>query len=311
MERPVLVMVTGDRPGDLESEIRSTGSCYYWQREAEVDFLQRRFPSHCPHHLIHNLLNLHYSRHEPCSAAPFTNDECRHGTHARPVLAPAQVRATAPAEGALILLPFGLSCRACDDQSAALVDGCAECELLEEGEVCGGCRRVWLGEHPQPAAQLPQVGLPLELEEWRLAVGLGEHLPSAGGTGEPEEEDYEEEQWGEEEWEDENGEEEDHEDDGWASAEEEEGDASWDADDDGVYDGKRGSRNARSGPAGAGSDGWGAGKWIRDRRGNWEWSVDFAASAAASAAPAAGATDRVRILELQLELERLKRQRLA
>ena len=133
MERPVLVAVTGDRPGDLESEIRSTGSCYYWQREADVDFLQRRFPGHCPHHLLHNLLNLHYSRHDLCSAAPFTNEGCRHGTHARPVLAPAQVRATAPAEGALILLPFGLSCRACDDQSAALVDGCAECELLDEG----------------------------------------------------------------------------------------------------------------------------------------------------------------------------------
>jgi hypothetical protein len=53
------------------------GPCYYRQRETDVDFLQRRFPGHCPHHLLHNLLNLHYSRHELCSAAPFTNDECR------------------------------------------------------------------------------------------------------------------------------------------------------------------------------------------------------------------------------------------
>ena len=74
--------------------------------------------------------------------ATFTNEECRHGTHARPVLAPAQVRATAPAEGALILLPFGLSCRSCDD-GIGLVAGCAECGLFStDSSACGGCRRV-------------------------------------------------------------------------------------------------------------------------------------------------------------------------
>ena len=282
--------------------------------------------------------------------APFTNEECRHGTHARPELTPAQVRATAPAEGALILLPFGLSCRACDDQGAALVDGCTECVLLDEGDVCGGCRRVWIGDHPQPASQLPQVGLPLELEEWRCAVGLEEHLPGSGETEEPEEEDYEEEEWGEEEWEAE-GEEEEHAwEDEWASAEEGDYDASWSAKGDGGYGGGGDGWQSRSGPAAAVNDGWGAGRWIQDRWGNWEWTVDFASSAAASAVPAAdapalevaavaasqlvsaavqavlavgaapaapvaasspGASERVRILELQLELEQLKRQRLA
>eukprot|EP00966_Prymnesium_polylepis_P292411 6753225-Prymnesium_polylepis.1 len=65
------------------------------------------------------------------------------------------MRATAPAEGGLLLLPFGLSCRACDDD-VGLVAGCAECESLDVGEACGGCRRVWCGGHPHPATQLPQ-----------------------------------------------------------------------------------------------------------------------------------------------------------
>ena len=282
MERPVLAMVSGDRDGDIDSEVRLTGSRAYWQRDTDVDFLQRRFPGHFPHHLLHNLLNLHYSKHDLCSAPPFTNgEECRHGTHARPLLTPAQVRAPAPAEGALILLPFGLSCRACDDQGAALVDGCAECVILDEHDVCGGCRRVWLGDHPHPASQLPQVGLPLELEGWRRAVGLEQ--------GEPEEEEDAKVEWSEEEWGDEHWEEEHEGEDEWASVKEEGCDASWDADGDGSYGGDGNGWRSQGGSAAAGDDGWGAGRWIEDSWGNWEWTVDFAASATASAVPAAGA----------------------
>ena len=72
MERPVLVTVAGDKPGDLNSEVRPMGSRAYWQRDTDVDLLQRRFPGHCPRHLLHNLLNLHYGQHDLCSAAPFT-----------------------------------------------------------------------------------------------------------------------------------------------------------------------------------------------------------------------------------------------
>lgn len=63
-------MVADDRPGDLDSEIRPTGSRNYWQRDMDVDLLQRRFPGHCPHHLLHNLLNLHYTAGTICARWP-------------------------------------------------------------------------------------------------------------------------------------------------------------------------------------------------------------------------------------------------
>ena len=88
------------------------------------------------------------------------------------------MRVTAPAEGALLLLPFGLSCRARDDD-VGLVYGCAECELIDDEEVCGGCRRFWQNGRPWPAAQLLSAGVPVDLEEWQLAVGLGQKMPSA------------------------------------------------------------------------------------------------------------------------------------
>ena len=99
-----------------------------------------------------------------------------------------------------MLLPFGLSCRACDD-NVGLVAGCAECELLDHGDFCGGCRRVWVGGQPLPATQLLAAGGRCDLAAWQRAVELGEQGP------EPEE--YSEEEWGgEEEWEEEEEEEE-------------------------------------------------------------------------------------------------------
>ena len=109
-----------------------------------------------------------------------------------------QMRAAAPAEGALLLLPFGLSCRACDDDGG-LVAGCAECEYLTDGEVCGGCRREWQGEQPFPASQVLQSGRQVDLEEWRLAVGLGSQLPSSNAPVEQESWSDAEEEWGGEE----------------------------------------------------------------------------------------------------------------
>ena len=344
MERPVIVNVAGDSGVVVETELRPFGSRSGWKQDADLALLHRRFPGHCPYHLLHNLLQLHFGRHEMCTATPFSVELCRHGTHAKPVLSPAQMRADAPAEGALLLLPFGLSCRACDDD-VGLVAGCAECEYLDVGEACGGCRRVWSGDHPHPATQLPQVGRPVELEGWRRAVGL--ELPGAGG---PEKQEWsdEGEEWGEEEWEEEEEELEDEEAEYWDYAEEGEEDASWDAEGDGGSGGK-GGWQAQGGPAKAGADGWGAGSWVEDRWGGWSWVVDFAAPAAASAAPALGAQapdvaavassaataafravlaaeavlaapaaasapgvpERVRILELELELEQLKRRRLS
>ena len=254
------------------------------------------------------------------------------------------MRAAAPAEGALLLLPFGLSCRACDDDGG-LVAGCAECEYLTDGEVCGGCRREWQGERPFPASQVLQSGRQVDLEEWRLAVGLGSQLPSSNAPVEQEGWSDAEEEWGGEEWEEDGSDE-------WGDGGEE-GAASWDAEESGGW-------NGHGGPAGdndavdqeEGPVDWGPGDWAKDRWGNWSWSVDFtpastsaapaagtlapdsaavAASAAtaavqavlaAGAAPAApspagsaaatpGVDGRIRILELELELEKLKGRRLS
>eukprot|EP00966_Prymnesium_polylepis_P090206 2089206-Prymnesium_polylepis.1 len=54
----------------------------------------------------------------------------------------------APAEGAVIFLPIGLSRRAGD---GLLVAGCADCERLLDGDTCGSCRRRWSGGRPTPA----------------------------------------------------------------------------------------------------------------------------------------------------------------
>ena len=290
MERPVIVDVGFDASTEsFETEVWPMGSRPAWKQDADIGLLQRRFPGHCPHHLLHNLLQLHYGRHESCTAAPFSVDMCRHGSHAKPVLTHQQIRADAPAEGALLLLPFGLSCRACDDGRVGLVAGCAECELLGDGDFCGGCRRVWLDGCPVPATQPLQSGRLVDLEEWQLAVGLGAPAPSSGGAQAAQGRwSGEEEEWGEEEWEDE-------EDEGEWESEEGEDAASWDdgagewdgAGDDGVHDGDPGHQ-AGGDPA-EGPEAWGAGEWVEDRWGNWAWVVDFAASAAASTGPTAAA----------------------
>ena len=342
MERPVIASVSDGATGGLITEVWPLGRRSNVRQDADLALLHRRFPGHCPYHLLHNLLQLHYGRHEMCTALPFSVDVCKHGSHAKPVLTHSQMRADAPAQGVLLLLPFGLSCRACDDD-VGLVAGCAECELLDDGDFCGGCRRIWVGGQPLPATQLLAAGRPCDLEEWQRAVGLGEQVPSAGGPTEPEE--YPEEEWlGEEEWEEEEEEEE------WKDAgEAETGGASWGAEGEDDYGGDDDGWRAHGGPAEAEAGSWGTGRWVEDRGGGWSWVVDFAAPAAASAAPALGAqapdvaavassaataavqavlaaeavpaapaaasapgvSERVRILELELELEQLKRQRLS
>ena len=46
-------------------------------------------------HLHYNLLQLHYGQHPLCTAQPFTNEQCRHGSHAKPLLTWQQMRLTA------------------------------------------------------------------------------------------------------------------------------------------------------------------------------------------------------------------------
>ena len=113
MDRPTLVTEFGD--AGPEVTVMPLGARAAWKEDADVGFLQGRFPGTCPHHLHYNLLQLHYGRHPLCTAQPFTNEQCKHGSHQKPVLSGEQMRATAPAEGANIFLPFGLSSRNCDD----------------------------------------------------------------------------------------------------------------------------------------------------------------------------------------------------
>ena len=351
MERPTLVSFSSGDGSALATEVRPPFPRAGWLRDMDIALLLRRFPGHCPHHLLHNLLQLHYGRHELCTAPPFSVEMCRHGTHAKPVLSHDQMRATAPAEGALLLLPFGLSCRTCDDDSG-LVVGCADCALLDDDDVCGGCRRVWHGDCPLPASQLLHAHMQVDLAGWQLAVGLGSQVPGSSGPVWQEDWNDAEEEWDEEEWE------EGEWSDAWDGDAEEA--ASWDAEEGGVWDDAGGGWDGHGGPADDDGGGdseevagdWGAGRWVEDRSGNWSWVVDFipaaastvhaadapaqdsatvaasAATAAMQAVLAAGAaqaapapagssaaasdvSERIRILELELELERLKRRRLA
>ena len=350
MDCPVIVVV-GSLSSGLETELHPLGLRSRWHEQEDTRFLSHRFPGFCPHHILHNLLGLHYSRHESCTAAPFSDQSCRHGSHQRPGLSREEMIYAAPADGAVIFLPFGLSRRAGD---GLLVAGCADCERLLDGDVCGACRRRWNAgaHHPAPANGCPGLGRRASLAGWRAAVDLTGEEAGEGPVAEESGEESEEE-WGEEEWEDE-GEGEDLEDSSeeWEDAHEGdtyEGDAyEGDAAGGGAWDAGDAPRARGRGGASAGaSRNWGAGQWVEDRRGGWAWVVDFTAPAAAStvpaanapapgvaavaaaaavqavlaagaapaapsiAAPAPGVSERVRILELELELDRLKRRRLA
>jgi len=273
-----------------------------------TEFLQHRFPRNCPHHLLHNLLNGHYSQHPLCDARPFHDESCRHGSHARPQLTAAEVSATAPAAGVVIFLPFGLSCTTID--GSRLVSGCADCEFLDEGDACGGCRRVWNGGNAWPARGFTGTeGQNASLATWRESVDLsGSCLP--GHEEVDEEESWGEEDWGEEDWR----EEEDYEEDG-------DGEEAW------AWEDEAEEHHAAAPTDWGGGDDtaevkapeWGDGRWASDGYGGWSWTVDFPAalpvpatdasapvSAEARAAPATtvAADAALRILELELELAR-------
>ena len=107
--------------------------------QADADSLtlvHRRFPGFCPYHIVHNLLGGHYSRHPQCTASPFADVTCAHGSHSRPDDAQDQ---DAPALGSVVFLPLGLSYRA--GCRGSLVVGCVECESYGAAMACAACRR--------------------------------------------------------------------------------------------------------------------------------------------------------------------------
>jgi hypothetical protein len=281
MERPSVV----GHPD--ETELYPTGGALPdgQQTYAATAFLQDRFQGHCPHHLLHNLLNLHYGQHPLCTAPPFTNAVCRYGSHERPVLSVQDMMATAPARGAVIFLPFGLSCRAANDGSC-IVDGCIDCELLDVGDTCGSCRRFWHGEGSVPAnASTGYGGSHASLAAW-LAAAV--HLPGHA-LGEAGEEEWEN-TWDDQEGQEEYGEEEyGEEDEGYLD------DAHvWHPADD------WGCQNQEEEEGQEGEEGWKAegnedqqppsfdvGHWAEDSQGDWTWSW-FAQQPAAVRAADAG-----------------------
>jgi hypothetical protein len=123
---PVIIAVSGDY--GPETELWPDGRRVSWHEQEDLRFLQQRFPGFCPYHILHNLLGLHYSRHGFCTAAPFSDGLCRHGSHQRPSPSREETISTAPAEGAVVFLPFGLSRRAGD---GLLATGCVDCEHLQ------------------------------------------------------------------------------------------------------------------------------------------------------------------------------------
>ena len=198
MHRPVLVTEVGEFGAD--TLVMPLGARAELRSDADIGFLQVRFPGICPHHLLYNLLQLHYGRHPMCTARPFSNEQCQHGSHQKPLLSEEQMRSTAPAEGANMFLPFGLSCRNCDDD-VGLVAGCADCETLEPGDTCGSCRRLWLDNGPVPsAAYFRNLGGTACLEGWLDATGLPAQAETWPEEEQEEEEALGEEEHGEEEW---------------------------------------------------------------------------------------------------------------
>ena len=104
--------------------------------------IRRKYPGHCPYHLTHNVLGMHFGQHESCTAAPFSSGACAHGSHSDPAYS-AEARSCKGqvAAGKTLQLPLGLSRRA---GSTKLHDGCLLCHRNNEFDVaCMACGRAW------------------------------------------------------------------------------------------------------------------------------------------------------------------------
>ena len=134
------VLVPGSSFGDGDPRPREIVDDTLQVDAGSITLMQERFPRFCPYHLLHNLLGGHYSRSPPCSAEPFKDVQCVHGSHSRPP--PDAYASTAcPAQGAVVYLPFGLSCRAgCVDSLAV---GCVACPGFGTTMACASCRVRW------------------------------------------------------------------------------------------------------------------------------------------------------------------------
>ena len=305
---------------------------------ANLLLVKERFPDFCPFHVLHNLVGGHYSRAPQCSAEPFRDVTCEHGSHSRPVYNwndAQEYRWDCPALGAVTFLPFGLSFRA--GIPGSLTVGCVACASFGYSMACAACLRRFDDDGPPDPASAYAIwntlhhhtpscecgACPVEEVEGYGAQGWADGEEWDGAEGEWEDE----EEWdGGEDWHDE------EEDDGEAEGD---GEAEWGGEEE--EEAEPGEEAGAEEPAG-----WGSGYWERTAQG-YAWVVDYrshesapapaveadgaasvveaavqaavAAVAAAAASSSAGerpaATDadwqrRVRVLELEHELAGLR-----
>ena len=117
--------------------------------EQNVGLLRRTFMGSCPHHILHNLINGSYKRHRFCTAEPFTNAQCKYGSHARPHQWGWHIEAPRLASGVVVPLAFGLFGRV---GSSELTIGCPDCDDDECVEIaCTSCGMAFDGERSYEA----------------------------------------------------------------------------------------------------------------------------------------------------------------
>ena len=151
--------------------------------DKNVDKLRRLHPRSCPHNILHNLLNGSFKRHIFCTAEPFKNGICQHGSHARPV--PPAKQELRLAMGVVVPLGFGLSARVGD---AEVFDACPACANdLDQDVACNACGLAFDDSGIYEADDAAHLAAAR-----RTLVELGEE------DGEEEEYEEEEEAWGEE-----------------------------------------------------------------------------------------------------------------
>ena len=299
-----------------------------------LTLVQGRFPGFCPYHVVHNLLGGHYSRHPRCTASPFADVKCSHGSHSRPGDAREQ-RTHCPAVGSVVFLPLGLSYRA--GCPGSLVAGCVECQHYGFSMACAACGRRCEPDGPPEVADADAIYNTIHCHTHDCECGVcpdagldsgevGEHGMEEDWSGEAGPGGTEEEAWADE------GE--------WEGEEEQDGEEEWE--DEGDWDGEEEQEGEEEWGGGEGEPDWGDGRWEPTAHG-YAWVVDYrprgsapatapessvadvaavAARAAVAALESAGAgtsaggpppaTDadwqrRVRVLELERELDDLRR----
>ena len=107
-------------------------------KKKNITFLGERFQGHCPYNILRNLLGLHLTKHEKCTASPWESAWWEHGRHGRPVIS-RECNGTfaPPLKGKVVPLALDLWRRAGEPE---LYDHCPSCDEADEADVaCSAC----------------------------------------------------------------------------------------------------------------------------------------------------------------------------